>query len=501
MAVVTLCSKIFYKDRVLPTPKVIKDDKAVIGESVANQEVCRCFSSVSGDAGSRLHSIYYVNDFCMKAKARLGGDNTSYMVDVRRFMQLQTSIKPSALHRAYNMESDPTSARQNGSQKGKLHDLSYPSESSNSGSHLKMLDSYFSKLQHEKSQQQTTSMCSSDFDAVVQENNKIDPVSKLPDNMESHGKNDHFNAEKELGSLDIYIRKLNREVNSQKNSTSSPDGEANERNLLGSKDDWSNPENSQGLLQYDETSDLYLIGILASINIAVYIFEIASPVRYSDVELLSLPLLYGAKINQLILVGEWWRLVTPMFLHSGFLHVALGCWVLLTFGPQVCRGYGSFTFFLIYVLGGISGNVTSFMHTPELTVGGTGPAFAMIGAWMIYRIQNKYAIAKEGTEIMFQKAVIATALSFVLSNFGPIDDWTHFGATCAGIAYGFFTCPTLQLDEASSKGGQEEGITLVRRYANPCKSVIIFIIFIVVLSSLIFVFEPPLDTVEADSLV
>lgn len=51
--------------------------------------------------------------------------------------------------------------------------------------------------------------------------------------------------------------------------------------------------------------------------------------------------------------------------------MALGCWGLLTFGPQVCKGYGSFTFFLIYVLGGISGNLTSFLHTPEPTVGGT----------------------------------------------------------------------------------------------------------------------------------
>lgn len=57
--------------------------------------------------------------------------------------------------------------------------------------------------------------------------------------------------------------------------------------------------------------------------------------------------------------------------HSGFLHVALGCWVLLTFGPQVCRGYGPFTFFLIYILGGIAGNLSSFLHTPEATVGGT----------------------------------------------------------------------------------------------------------------------------------
>ena len=54
--------------------------------------------------------------------------------------------------------------------------------------------------------------------------------------------------------------------------------------------------------------------LLAAINIAVLLFEIASPVRNSDIENLSLPLMYGAKINDLILSGEWWRLLTPMCL-------------------------------------------------------------------------------------------------------------------------------------------------------------------------------------------
>lgn len=57
--------------------------------------------------------------------------------------------------------------------------------------------------------------------------------------------------------------------------------------------------------------------------------------------------------------------------HSGLIHIAIGSWGLVTFGPKVCRGYGSFTFFLIYILGGISGNLISFLHTPEPTVGGT----------------------------------------------------------------------------------------------------------------------------------
>jgi hypothetical protein len=58
---------------------------------------------------------------------------------------------------------------------------------------------------------------------------------------------------------------------------------------------------------------------------------------------------------------------------SGFLHVALGCWVLLMFGPRSSTQSISSKDFcpLICILGGICGNVTSFVHTTEITVCGT----------------------------------------------------------------------------------------------------------------------------------
>ncbi|WOH00315.1 hypothetical protein DCAR_0519674 [Daucus carota subsp. sativus] len=245
---------------------------------------------------------------------------------------------------------------------------------------------------------------------------------------------------------------------------------------------------------HNDTSSLYLIGILSSINIAVFLFEIATPVRTSDLGLFSLPSLYGAKINDLILIGEWWRLVTPMFLHWGIHHIALSCWMLFTFGPQVCRTYGSFTFILLYVLGGLSGNFTSFYHMADPTVGGTGPVFAILGAWFICQLLNQDALSKDNSQSMIQKAIIATALSCILSNFGPIDDWTHMGAAFTGIAYGYLTCPILQMKNTSSENG-EDGIAVVRRNVGPCRSLLFFSLFILVLCSLLLVVEPPPSSV------
>lgn len=52
-----------------------------------------------------------------------------------------------------------------------------------------------------------------------------------------------------------------------------------------------------------------------------------------------------------------------------------------------------------------------------------GPAFALIGAWLVDQNQNKEMIKSDEYEDLFQKAIIMTGFGLILSHFGPIDDW------------------------------------------------------------------------------
>lgn len=92
---------------------------------------------------------------------------------------------------------------------------------------------------------------------------------------------------------------------------------------------------------------------------------------------------------------RFWFMKLHQMQHSGILHIALGCWALLVFGPKVCRSYGPFTFLLIYLLGGISGNLTSFLHTPELTVGGTVSisSLALLAVILIRQCNFQFVLA------------------------------------------------------------------------------------------------------------
>lgn len=366
--------------------------------------------------------------------------------------------------------------------------------SSLSEDQLRSLDSYFRKLLKDDLQSSSRSF---NRRAIL-----LKPRVQLKAKAELRFLEDYLSKVDEDGKLKRYTPSSSQDETFEAALSSSIEGENKSRNVkkwrrymrLNDKDG----SNDQKSLD-DEPSNFYLTAVLLSVNLAVFLFEIASPIRNSNLNLFSLPMVYGAKVNNLILTGEWWRLVTPMFLHSGVFDFALSCWILLTFGPQVSRAYGPFTFFLIYVLGGLSGNMISFVHTPEPTVGGTGPAFAMIGAWLIYQIQNKDLYGKDSYESLSLKATIATALGFTLSNFSPIDDWTHFGAAFTGLAYGFFTCSTVQLDDKAPESSQEEGIRLVTSSGSPCKSLVCFSIFILLWTSLVFMIDPPLNYFGVDS--
>jgi len=212
----------------------------------------------------------------------------------------------------------------------------------------------------------------------------------------------------------------------------------------------------------------YEVNTLVGVNLAVFLFGLASPQGVPGMGDASLPYLYGAKVNELIVDGEWWRLVTPMFLHSSLVHIGLSTWALLSFGPGVESAYGSVGFGMIYLIGGLFGNLMSFFHTPQGTVGGTGPIFAVMGTWLVYLLRNREIIGLEVADDMIRKLAIMTAITVAFCNSFPIDDWTHLGAGVVGIVFGLFTCPTVHvnvhLEEAASKSQNDSDDDAIDSY-------------------------------------
>ena len=62
---------------------------------------------------------------------------------------------------------------------------------------------------------------------------------------------------------------------------------------------------------------------------------------------------FGAKVNVLIAQGEYWRLLTPMFLHVGLAHLFFNSYALYIYGPAVERLFGRLKFILVYLVSGL----------------------------------------------------------------------------------------------------------------------------------------------------
>lgn len=93
---------------------------------------------------------------------------------------------------------------------------------------------------------------------------------------------------------------------------------------------------------------------------------------------------YGAKYNPLILEGEWWRFITPMFLHIGFLHLFMNTLALYYLGIVVEKIYGSPRFLFIYLVSGISGSIASFVFSSSISAGASGAIFGCFGALLYF---------------------------------------------------------------------------------------------------------------------
>lgn len=139
---------------------------------------------------------------------------------------------------------------------------------------------------------------------------------------------------------------------------------------------------------------------------------------------------YGAKVNPLIVMGEFWRLVTPIFLHIGFTHILLNSITLYYLGTQMELIYGSLRFTLIYLLGGIMGNTMSFAFSDAISAGASTSLFGLFAAAIVLgrMYPNNYAIRH-----MAQNFTILIVLNFVTGlTSSSIDNWGHFGGALGG---------------------------------------------------------------------
>jgi rhomboid protease GluP len=154
---------------------------------------------------------------------------------------------------------------------------------------------------------------------------------------------------------------------------------------------------------------------------------------------------FGAKVNELIAAGEYWRLATSVFLHLGFAHLLFNGLALWTFGSDLEKLYGPGRFAVIYLVSGIAGSYASYQFSPAISVGASGAVFGLIGASLAFGLRNRSAIPVR-VRSRFGTGVLPALLYNLLYGLRPgsmIDNYAHIGGLLAGVVLALIIPPDL----------------------------------------------------------
>src|SRR5215467_141569 len=109
--------------------------------------------------------------------------------------------------------------------------------------------------------------------------------------------------------------------------------------------------------------------IFLGANIAIFLLMALAGGSTNQTTLMA----FGVKSNPEIAQGQWWRFITPIFIHIGLLHLLFNSYALWIVGPQVEKLYGSPSFVVLYVLTGIAGVAGSYFYHPySISAGASG---------------------------------------------------------------------------------------------------------------------------------
>jgi rhomboid protease GluP len=147
----------------------------------------------------------------------------------------------------------------------------------------------------------------------------------------------------------------------------------------------------------------------------------------------------GAKFGPLILAGQWWRLVTAMFLHAGLLHIGMNLWCLFDLGPTVEALFSTPKFIVLYLATGVAGFLFSMWWSPyALSIGASGAILGLVGILIGASYHHGY-LGKEHRGQLWRWVIYIFLFGLLSAVFGfGLDNAAHLGGLASGAVLGYF---------------------------------------------------------------
>lgn len=177
--------------------------------------------------------------------------------------------------------------------------------------------------------------------------------------------------------------------------------------------------------------------VLVGINVIMFVGMVVKGASLTQPNTDQL-LRWGANYGPLTLTGQWWRILTAMFVHIGLLHLAVNMWCLWDLGLLAEYLYGPKTFLAVYLLSGLAGSIVSLAHNPLVTTAGaSGAIFGIAGALIATLYLGKLAAPRGALRTSLISLVVFAAYSLAYGFLkGGVDNGAHIGGLVSGLVLG-----------------------------------------------------------------
>jgi rhomboid protease GluP len=187
-----------------------------------------------------------------------------------------------------------------------------------------------------------------------------------------------------------------------------------------------------------QSSSMAVTQLIVGINAAVFVV-----MTLAGVGMLSNPsgqdlVRFGANFGPLTVSGQWWRLLTCIFIHGGLLHIAFNMWCLWDLGRLAESVYGHWTFAAVYLISGLSASLASVIWNPFiLSVGASGAIFGIAGALIASFYLGEFSLPRAAMSGMLRSVMLFVGYNLF---FGAViahtDNAAHIGGLLMGLLLG-----------------------------------------------------------------
>jgi rhomboid protease GluP len=187
-----------------------------------------------------------------------------------------------------------------------------------------------------------------------------------------------------------------------------------------------------------QSSSMVVTQAIFGINVAVFIAMALAGVSMLDNPSGQDLVHWGANFGPFTVSGQWWRLLTCVFVHGGLLHIAFNMWCLWDLGRLAESVYGHWTFATVYLICGLAASLASVIWNPViLSVGASGAIFGIAGALIASFYLGEFSLPRAAMTGMLRSVVVFVGYNLF---FGAViartDNAAHIGGLLMGLLLG-----------------------------------------------------------------